>query len=163
MRTHPIGTGPFKFVEMKQNESIKLVKNPDYWKKGLPYLDGIEYTIIKNRATAVLAFVAGKVDMTFPTEMTAALVKDIKSQDPTAICEIKPINVSTNLIVNRRRRRRSTIRNCARRWCCRSTARRSSTSSCRGRATRAARCCRRRKASGACRRTCSRPSPAMAT
>ena len=100
MRTHPIGTGPFKFVEMKQNESIKLVKNPDYWKKGLPYLDGIEYTIIKNRATAVLAFVAGKVDMTFPTEMTAALVKDIKSQDPTAICEITPINVSTNLIVN---------------------------------------------------------------
>jgi peptide/nickel transport system substrate-binding protein len=100
MRTHPIGTGPFKFVEMKQNESIKFVKNPDYWKKGLPYLDGIEYTIINNRATAVLAFVAGKVDVTFPTEMTAALVKDIKSQDPTAICEIKPINVSTNLIVN---------------------------------------------------------------
>ncbi len=49
----------------------------------------------------MLAFVAGKVDMTFPTEMTAALVKDIKSQDPTAICEIKPINVSTNLIINR--------------------------------------------------------------
>ncbi|MGH9811009.1 MAG: ABC transporter substrate-binding protein, partial [Terriglobia bacterium] len=72
MRTHPIGTGPYKFVEMNQNESIKLVKNPDYWKKGLPYLDGIEYTIIKNRATAVLAFVAGKVDMTFPTEMTYA-------------------------------------------------------------------------------------------
>ncbi len=34
MRTHPIGTGPYKFVEMKQNESIKLVKNPDYWKTG---------------------------------------------------------------------------------------------------------------------------------
>ncbi len=101
MRTHPIGTGPFKFVEMKQNELIKLEKNPDYWKKGLPYLDGIEYTIIKNRATAVLAFVAGKVDVTFPTEMTAALEADIKKQDPTAICELKPINVSTNLIVNR--------------------------------------------------------------
>ena len=101
MRTHPIGTGPFKFVEMKQNESIKLVKNPDYWKKGLPYLDGIEYTIISNRATAVLAFVAGKVDVTFPTEMTQALVNDIKAQDPTAVCEIKPINVNTNLIVNR--------------------------------------------------------------
>ncbi|HZL62482.1 MAG TPA: ABC transporter substrate-binding protein, partial [Pseudolabrys sp.] len=96
MRTHPIGTGPFKFVEFKQNESITLTKNPDYWKKGLPYLDGIEYTIISNRATAVLAFVAGKVDMTFPTEMTAALIKDVKSQDPTAVCEIAPINVSTN-------------------------------------------------------------------
>jgi peptide/nickel transport system substrate-binding protein len=100
MRTHPVGTGPFKFVEFKQNESIKLTRNPDYWKKGLPYLDGIEYTIISNRATAVLAFVAGKVDMTFPTEMTSALIKDVKNQDPTAICEIKPINVSTNLIVN---------------------------------------------------------------
>jgi peptide/nickel transport system substrate-binding protein len=101
MRTHPIGTGPFKFVEFKQNELIKLEKNPDYWKKGLPYLDGIEYTIISNRATAVLAFVAGKVDMTFPTELTSALIKDIKTQDPTAVCEIAPINVSTNLIVNR--------------------------------------------------------------
>ncbi len=101
MRTHPIGTGPFMFADEKQNESIKLVKNPHYWKKGLPYLDGIEYAIIKNRATAVLAFVAGKVDVTFPTEMTAALEADIKKQDPTAICELAPINVNTNLIVNR--------------------------------------------------------------
>ncbi len=101
MRTHPIGTGPFKFVEEKQNELIKLAKNPDYWKKGLPYLDGIEFSIIKNRATAVLAFVAGKVDMTFPTHLTPALVNDIKKQDPTAICKIVPINVSTNLIINR--------------------------------------------------------------
>src|SRR3974390_9055 len=99
MRTHPIGTGPFKFVEFKQNESIKLAKNTDYWKKDLPYLDGVEYTIIRNRATAVLHFVAGKVDVTFPTEMTAALIKDIKSQDASAVCEIAPINVSTNLIV----------------------------------------------------------------
>ena len=100
MRTHPIGTGPFKFVEFKQNESIKLAKNENYWKKGLPYLDGIEFTIISNRATAVLAFVAGKVDITFPTEMTKALISDIKKQDPSAICEIGPINVSTNLIIN---------------------------------------------------------------
>src|SRR5579884_3905614 len=101
MRTHPIGTGPFKFVEMKQNESIKLVRNENYWKKGLPYLDGIELPIIRNRATAVLAFVAGKVDMTFPTEMTKALITDIKKQDAKAVCEIAPINVNTNLIVNR--------------------------------------------------------------
>ena len=46
MRTKPVGTGPFKFVEFKANESIKLTKNPDYFKKGLPHLDGIEFTII---------------------------------------------------------------------------------------------------------------------
>jgi len=38
--------------------------------------------------------------MTFPTEMTKALEADIKKQDPNAICEIAPINVSTNLIIN---------------------------------------------------------------
>src|SRR6266436_243819 len=45
MRTHPVGTGPFKFVEYKPNQSIKVERNPDYWKAGRPYLDGIEYTI----------------------------------------------------------------------------------------------------------------------
>src|ERR1700744_623996 len=100
MRTHPIGTGPFKFVEFKANESIKLTKNPDYWKKGLPYLDGIEYTIIPNRSTAILAFIAGKFDVTFPTEVTIPLLKDVKSQAPNAICVTEPINVSTNIIVN---------------------------------------------------------------
>jgi peptide/nickel transport system substrate-binding protein len=100
MRTHPIGTGPFKFVEFKANESIKLVKNPDYWKKGLPYLDGIEFNIITNRSTAILAFVAGKFDMTFPTHITIPLLKDMKSQAPNAICVVEPTNVSTNIIVN---------------------------------------------------------------
>jgi MarR-like DNA-binding transcriptional regulator SgrR of sgrS sRNA len=36
MRTKPIGTGPFKFVEFKRGASIRLVRNPDYWKKGPP-------------------------------------------------------------------------------------------------------------------------------
>ncbi|HYZ41962.1 MAG TPA: ABC transporter substrate-binding protein, partial [Stellaceae bacterium] len=44
MRSRPIGTGPFKFVEFKPNESVKIVRNPDYWKKDRPYLDAIEYT-----------------------------------------------------------------------------------------------------------------------
>jgi len=100
MRTHPIGTGPFKFVEFKANESIKLTRNPDYWKKGLPHLDGIEFTIIPNRSTAILAFVAGKFDMTFPTEVSIPLLKDVKTQDPNAVCVVAPNNVSTNIIVN---------------------------------------------------------------
>ena len=100
MRTHPIGTGPFKFVEFKANESIKLTKNPDYFKKGLPYLDGIEFTIITNRSTAILGFVSGKFDMTFPTEVSIPLLKDAKSQAPNAVCVVEPNNVSTNIIVN---------------------------------------------------------------
>ena len=101
MRSHPIGTGPFKFVEFKPNESIKLTRNADYWKKGRPYLDGIEYTIMPNRSTALLSFIAGKFDLTFPYEVTIPLLKDVASQAPRAICEVRPNNVSTNLIVNR--------------------------------------------------------------
>lgn len=101
MRTHPIGTGPFKFVELKQNEHITFVRNKDYWKKDRPYLDGIEWTIIKSRSTRTLAFIAGKFDMTFNADITIPLLKDIKAQAPKAVCELRATNVSTNLIVNR--------------------------------------------------------------
>jgi peptide/nickel transport system substrate-binding protein len=101
MRQHPIGTGPFKFVEYQPNKSIKVTRNPDYWKPGRPYLDGVEYTIIASRATAILAFVAGKFDMTFPYEVTIPLMRDIKRQVPEAHCEVVPLNVAPNLLVNR--------------------------------------------------------------
>jgi peptide/nickel transport system substrate-binding protein len=103
MRQHPIGTGPFKFVEFKPNERIKVTRNPDYWKAGRPYLDGIEYSIIKNLSTAILAFVAGKFDMTFRYSVTAPLLKDVNSQMPQAICELAPIGINRGLIVNRDR------------------------------------------------------------
>jgi peptide/nickel transport system substrate-binding protein len=101
MRSKPIGTGPFKFVEFKGNESVKLVRNPDYWRKGRPYIDAIDWRIVSNRSTRVLAFVAGEFDMTFSLDLTVALVKDVKSQLPHAVCELQPTNNTTNLIVNR--------------------------------------------------------------
>ena len=102
MRQHPIGTGPFKFVEFKPNEYIKVARNADYWKKDRPYLDGIEYTIIKSLSTATLAFVSGKVDMTFPYSLTVSLFKDVQSQMPQAICELTADGgINRNLIVNR--------------------------------------------------------------
>ena len=101
MRNKPIGTGPFKFVEYKRNEHIKFAKNQDYWKKGLPYLDAIEWTIIPNRSTQTLAFIAGQFDMTFPFEQTVQTMKDVQSQAPTAICELDPTMVAFNFMVNR--------------------------------------------------------------
>jgi peptide/nickel transport system substrate-binding protein len=90
MRQRPIGTGPFKFVEFKPNESVKLTRNPDYWKPGLPYLDGIEFPVIKNMSTAVLAFVSGQFDMIWPYSLTGPLLKEVQSQMPQAICEMTP-------------------------------------------------------------------------
>ena len=100
MRSHPIGTGPFKFVEFKPNELIKVTRNPDYWKPGRPYLDGIEYTIIREIATRNLAFFAGKFDVTSPYGVTIPTLKDFKSQAPQAICEVTATNVNRTMIVN---------------------------------------------------------------
>ena len=101
MRQHPIGTGPFKFVEFKPNETIRVMRNADYWKRDRPYLDGIEYTIIRNMSTATLAFIAGQLDMTFPYTLTVPLLKDVRSRVPDAICELTPNGINTHLLVNR--------------------------------------------------------------
>jgi len=101
MRTKPIGTGPFKFVSFKQNEGIKLTRNPDYWKKGEPYLDGIEWTMIPSRSTAILAFVSGQVDLTYTNTLTAPLLRDVKQQSPDAVCAMEASNVQNTLVVNR--------------------------------------------------------------
>jgi peptide/nickel transport system substrate-binding protein len=101
MRSRPVGTGPFKFAEFKPNEHIRLTRNPDYWKPGYPYLDGVEYTIVRNRSTVILAFIAGKYDLTFAGSVTIPLMKDIQKQMPEAICQSNPGSVNTNLIINR--------------------------------------------------------------
>src|SRR6266700_1953937 len=80
MRQRPIGTGPLKFVEFKPNESIKLTRNPDYWKPGRRYLDGIEYTVIRSPATEILAFASGNFDRTELSILSIPLFKEIKNQ-----------------------------------------------------------------------------------
>src|SRR6516164_40223 len=98
MRTQPIGTGPFKFVEFKPNEVIRVAKNPNYWKEGRPYLDGIEWMIIRDTSTRNLAFIA---DMYSPHNITIPILRDIRNQVPQAICEVAPTNVNRTLIINR--------------------------------------------------------------
>jgi len=101
MRTKPVGTGPFRFVEYRLNESMRIERNPNYWKKGLPYLDAIEWRIVPNRSTRMLGFLSGKFDVTFPTDVTVPLLKDIRAQAPAAGCTMRRSNVATNLMVNR--------------------------------------------------------------
>ena len=101
MRQRPIGTGPFKFVEFKPNERIVLARNPDYWKQGRPYLDGIEYTIIRNASTWILALGAKKFDRTGPGFIAPALLKEIKGAAPEMECRIDSWNTSRSLITNR--------------------------------------------------------------
>jgi peptide/nickel transport system substrate-binding protein len=101
MRTRPVGTGPFKLVEFKRGDSIRLVRNPDYFRKDRPYLDEITFRVIDSRATRILAFSAGEFDITFPSDLTIALMRDVKARAPNAICETALAGVQINLMVNR--------------------------------------------------------------
>jgi peptide/nickel transport system substrate-binding protein len=100
MRQHPIGTGPFKFVEFKPNEYVRLVRNPDYWKPGRPYLDGIDFTIMREIGPRDLAFFAGNFDAGSPYGVTPPTLKDYQSQAPQAVCKMTSVNVPRTLLIN---------------------------------------------------------------
>jgi peptide/nickel transport system substrate-binding protein len=99
-RTNPIGTGPFKFVEFKSNEKVRVERNPNYWRKGFPYLDAVDYRIISNRSTRVLGLIAGEFDLTTTGDITVPIMKDIAIQAPHIQCILAPTNVSGNMLVN---------------------------------------------------------------
>jgi peptide/nickel transport system substrate-binding protein len=59
----PVGTGPFIFKEWKRGEYIKLDRNPNYWKPGKPYLDGLIFNVIPDAASRAVAFEQGTVSV----------------------------------------------------------------------------------------------------
>ncbi|RMX08817.1 ABC transporter substrate-binding protein [Corticibacter populi] len=58
----PVGTGPFKFVSWRENDSIELARNAAYFENGLPYLDRVVIRLIKEPSAGVAAVMAGQVD-----------------------------------------------------------------------------------------------------
>ena len=57
------GSGPFMFKDFQDGVSIQWVKNPNYWKTGLPYLDGIDMFLIPDGARVIAGYRAGQLLM----------------------------------------------------------------------------------------------------
>ncbi len=60
---NPVGTGPFKFVEWKPNDSITIEKFDDYWQEGLPKLDSVVFLSIPDNDARLNALLAGEIDL----------------------------------------------------------------------------------------------------
>ena len=99
-RSRCIGTGPFKFKEWKRGQSVELVRNPDYFVKGRPYLDGVRYTVIVERGTRVAALQAGQIDVAYPGETTLSIAEQLKKAVPGMVFTETASNVSENLLLN---------------------------------------------------------------
>jgi peptide/nickel transport system substrate-binding protein len=58
-----IGSGPFKLVEWRPNESLTVEKNPDYWRKGFPKLDGIKFVPVPEAQSRNNGLKSGDYDL----------------------------------------------------------------------------------------------------
>ena len=96
----PVGTGPFVFKSWKTGDSIVLVKNPNYWQAGKPYLDKIVLRIIPDAQTRYAAFVSGQVDVMYTDRPTH--VRKLKSK-PTLVTVTGEGTGAGTLVMNTRR------------------------------------------------------------
>jgi peptide/nickel transport system substrate-binding protein len=72
-----MGTGPFKFVSYETGQSIKGVRNPDYFRKGQPYLDGFVGIFAPKQATRIDALRSNRAAIEF-RGMPPAAVDELK-------------------------------------------------------------------------------------
>ena len=102
-RTGCIGTGPFKVKEWRKGEFVDYVKNPDYFVKDRPYLDGLRYQIIVERGTATAALQSGRVDASFPGDTPKGISEQLKAVAPSLVITPVSTSVLDHLIFNTRR------------------------------------------------------------
>ena len=100
LRTRCVGTGPFKLKEYRPGELIEFVRNPDYFIKGRPYLDGIRFIIIKERGTRIAALQTGRVDVTMPQEGTKPAAEQLKKSVPSMVIDEVSQSINDNLLMN---------------------------------------------------------------
>lgn len=63
LKTAPVGTGPFKFVEWVRGDRIVLAKFEKYHRKGLPYLDKVTFKFIGDPSAQIASLKAGDIDV----------------------------------------------------------------------------------------------------
>jgi peptide/nickel transport system substrate-binding protein len=79
LQRHAIGTGPFIMQEYRRDQEAVFVRNPHYFKKGLPYLDEVRIQYVIDNAAATAAFRGQQTDISY---LEFADVASIKASDP---------------------------------------------------------------------------------
>jgi peptide/nickel transport system substrate-binding protein len=79
-KLNAMGTGPFMLKELRRGAFLEVERNPHYWKKGLPYLDGIKYHMIKDTSARANSVRTGRTHVElrgFPPAEVEAMKEDM--------------------------------------------------------------------------------------
>ena len=99
-----LGSGPFKFAEYETGQAIKGVRNPDYYRKGLPYLDGFIGIFAEKQAVRVEAIRSGRAAMEFRGLPPAARDELVKALGDKLIVEESDWNCGSLITPNHKKK-----------------------------------------------------------
>jgi len=102
LKNRCVGTGPFKLKENKPGELVEYVRNPDYFVKGRPYLDGIKFVVIRDRSTQIAALQSGQLDVA-GSGWNKTNAENARSGHPKLTIVEADSNVNDNVLVNFKR------------------------------------------------------------
>jgi len=94
---HPVGTGPFMLESQVVGQEAKLVKNPDYWVKGLPYLDRVTYRALGSADSALQTLRSGGADV---MDFVAPQQADAAKGDATLTLVERPALSVNEILLN---------------------------------------------------------------
>lgn len=80
------GSGPFKMERFKVGEGYEVVRNDEYWRNGLPYLDGIQCVAIPEGATRTQAVLTGDFDLS--SNVPTGSLKSFESSKSAALLKV---------------------------------------------------------------------------
>ncbi len=62
-KSQAVGTGPFTLTEWVPGDHLSFARNPNYWQAGLPHLDGVHVSVVRDPQSLVSQFEAGALDV----------------------------------------------------------------------------------------------------
>ncbi|MEW5815742.1 MAG: ABC transporter substrate-binding protein [Spirochaetota bacterium] len=93
LQRNVVGTGPFKLGEWVPDNYMKLVRNPEYFEKGLPYLDAVIFRVIPEQTSLLAGVKAGSLDMA--TVNDGSVILQAKKDSNLVVMQAPGINVRT--------------------------------------------------------------------
>ncbi len=95
--SHPVGTGPFKFLEWRPSEYVKVEKFDHYWRAGWPKVDGLTFRFVTDNNTRSSVIQTGEAQFAYPIPYEQAkLLEKAKNIEIIATPSVSDTYVALN-------------------------------------------------------------------